>query len=59
MKKTVSEIRDIILRDAIVGDLVINGIFKWKIETYDDLNRIVSDLIDRGLNILSVQIVLE
>ena len=59
MKKTVSEIRDIILGDAIVGDLVINGIFKWKIETYDDLNRIVSDLIDRGLNILSVQIVLE
>lgn len=59
MKKTVSEIRDIILRDAIVGDLVINGIFKWKIETYDDLNRIVSDLIDRGLTVLSVQIVLE
>lgn len=56
---TVIEQQTAILDHHIEGNLVVNGIFKWRIHTYADYNNIISDLINRGLGVVSVQIVLD
>lgn len=56
--KSLKQRRENVLKDALYGVLVVNGVFKYDITTYGDYSARVTDLTERGLKITELKIIL-